>query len=162
MSQTDTTQTVATRWREVHKRMNKDMLFAEDIGPPGTKIDVEIIDSGVADVIGSDGGGKMPYLRFRGKKGPSKKFGLNPGNCKRMETIAGTDVVQQWRGWVTLVVVRAEYTDRKTKERYETSAIRVAPKRPAGKQSEQAAPQPTPDVTETAETNEPESDGSEL
>src|SRR5689334_5351328 len=83
-------------WRTVHRRKNADYLFAEDIGELGTRIDVEIVDSDIGEVRGRRGKEKLPWLAFRGAK---KKLGLNRGNSKTMETITGTDIVGQWRGW---------------------------------------------------------------
>ena len=91
------------RWREIHKRKNTGLLFAEDLGPPGTTIDVWIDESGRLKVTDLDGETEMPYIAKRG----AKKLGLNRGNCKTLETITGTDNVMAWRGWFTLVVIRA-------------------------------------------------------
>lgn len=140
-----------TRWREVLRRANSDMLFAEDLGGYGIKpIDVEIIDSGVAKVKSQDGPMEMPWLQFRGKNGPSKKLGLNRGMCKVMTTLAGTDVIEDWRGWVTLLVVKTTYTDKETKQRLETDAIRISTKRPQAKSS--SKPSNDPAKSEPAKT----------
>lgn len=119
-----------THWRKVHRRQNENLLFAEDLG--GLKsVDVEIVGSGVTKAKTSDGKGKsMPYLEFRGKK---KVLGLNATNCKAMEAITGTGIVETWRGWITLTVVRTKYKDIKTGRDEETDAIRIAPRRPKGK-----------------------------
>lgn len=127
----------STPWRTVHRRKNEHMLFAEDLGPPGTKVEVEIVDSGVLMVKGEDGDTRLPWLSFRGK---TKKLGLNRGNSKVLESIAGTDIIEQWRGWITLVVIRTTYTDKQTKTRLTTNAIRIAPSRPRSKESQPAAP----------------------
>lgn len=114
-------------WRTVHRRKNTDFLFSEDIGPAGTSIDLEVINSGIGAVQDIDGKTPMPWIAFRGAR---KILGLNRTNSKRMETLAGSNIVAKWRGWVTLVVVRSSYTDRKTKERWTTDAIKIAPERP--------------------------------
>jgi len=127
-------------WRKVHRRLNEHLLFAEDLGGYGAKPrDVEIIDSGVIKVKGQDGDKDMPWLAFAGAK---KKLGLNVGCCKTMQTLSGSGVVSDWRGWITLIVVRTTYSDPKTKERIETDAIRIAPKRP--QPARQHAAEPTP------------------
>lgn len=120
----------STHWRKVHRRQNENLLFAEDLG--GMKsVDVEIVGSGVIRAKTSDGKGKaMPFLEFRGKK---KVLGLNATNCKAMEAMTGTGIVETWRGWITLTVVRTKYKDMKTGRDEETDAIRIAPKRPKGK-----------------------------
>lgn len=119
-----------THWRKVHRRQNENLLFAEDLN--GLKsVDVEIVGSGVIKAKTSDGKGKaMPFLEFRGKK---KVLGLNATNCKAMEAITGTGIVETWRGWITLTVVRTKYKDMKTGRDEETDAIRIAPRRPRGK-----------------------------
>ncbi len=119
----------AVHWRTAHKRLNDHLLFAEDIGPVGTKIDVEVVDSCIEKVKGEDGVRDMPILSFAGKK---KRLGLNVGNSKAMETLCGTPDVHSWRGPITLVVIRRKYFDQKTKETQETDAIVVANKRPRG------------------------------
>lgn len=116
-----------THWRTIHRRKNADYLFAEDIGPTGTTIDVEIEASGIGQLTDVDGKTTMPWVSFKGAR---KKLGLNAGNSKLLETMSGTGIVEKWRGWITLVVVRATYTDRKTKQRLTTDAIRIAPERP--------------------------------
>lgn len=122
-----------TDWRKVHKRKNEHLLFSEDLGPLGTKVDVEVVDSGVFMLKGADNTTEaMPWIAFRGK---TKKLGLNRGNCKAMESMAGTRIIEHWRGWITLVVVRTTYTDKQTKQRLTTDAIRVAPERPKGRRS---------------------------
>jgi hypothetical protein len=121
-------------WRKVHKRLNEHLLFAEDIGPVGTKVDVEIVDSGVEKVKGEDGAKDMPWIAFAGKK---KRLALNVGNSKALETLTDTPDVFSWRGPITLVVVRTKYFDQKTREMQETDAIRIAPRRPVSNQSSQ-------------------------
>jgi hypothetical protein len=122
----------AKHWRHVHKRLNEHMLFAEDLGPVGTRVDVEVIDSGVFAVKGEDGSKDMPWLAFRGADGKprKKKLGLNVSNCKSMEMLCGTADYTHWRGWVTLVVVRTKFYDTKLKAMAETDAIRIATERP--------------------------------
>jgi hypothetical protein len=147
-------------WRKVHKRKNANMLFAEDLGPPGTKAHVEIVDSGVAEVASIDGKKEMPWISFRGKQ---KKLGLGITNCKTMESICGTPIVQRWRGWITLVVVRITYYDQQTKRNEQTDAIRIAPQRPRASDqkqqpAEQAAPPSSPPATDAPAADGPPDD----
>jgi hypothetical protein len=76
----------ANHWRQVLKRKNANMLYAEDLGPQGTKLDVQIDESGTIEVTGADGKKRMPYIAKRG----AKKLGLNATNCKTLETITGS------------------------------------------------------------------------
>lgn len=133
-----------TPWRTVHRRTNEHMLFAEDLGPVGSKVDVEVVDSGTIALKSEEGTTTLPWLAFRDKK---KRLGLNRGNCKSMESIAGTNIIERWRGWITLVVVRATYTDKMTKQRLTTDAIRVAPERPRGRSAPAGKPRGAPDDT---------------
>ena len=141
----------ATHWRTVHKRMNENLLFAEDLGGLGGKVDVEIVDSGVAMVKGSDDSKNMPWIAFRGVDGKpkQKRLALNVTNSKTMQSIAATGVIEQWRGWITLVVVITTYFDQKTKQMEKTEAIRIAPKRPSRETSKPTEPaqksEPAPD-----------------
>jgi hypothetical protein len=116
-------------WRQLVRRKNKHMVFAEDIGPVGSKMDIEIIMSGGIKVKGQDGKeDEMPYLQPAKHVLGGKQLGLNVTNCQTMETITGTADYMLWRGWITLVVIR---TDKPTKTgRVETDAIRIAPRRP--------------------------------
>ena len=117
-------------WRKAHKRLNEHLLFAEDIGPVGTKVDVEVVDSAIEKVKGEDGVKEMPVIAFAGAK---KRLGLNVGNSKTMETLCDTPDVHSWRGPITLVVIRRQYFDQKTKQNQETDAICIANKRPTPK-----------------------------
>ncbi|MDQ3295106.1 MAG: hypothetical protein M3619_00790 [Myxococcota bacterium] len=112
--------------------MNEHLLFAEDLGGMGAKVDVEIIDSGVALVKGADDSKDMPWIAFRGQDGKPKhkRLALNVTNCKTMQSISGVSAIEQWRGWITLIVVKTSYYDQKTKKMEETEAIRIASKRP--------------------------------
>ena len=121
-----------THWRTAHKRLNAHLLFAEDIGPVGTKIDVDVTDAVIEKVKGEDGMSEMPILTFAGKK---KRLGLNVGNSKIMETLCSTPDVHSWRGPITLVVIRRQYYDQKTKQNQETDAIVIANKRPNAKET---------------------------
>lgn len=114
-------------WRHILRRANEDFLFAEDIGPKGSTVAVEIVDSGVGAVKTRSGSEPMPWVGFRGKK---KKLGLNRTNCKTLETLCGTPDYMKWRGWVTLVVIRTRTPDRDSGEMIETDAIRLAGQRP--------------------------------
>lgn len=120
-----------THWRTAHKRLNAHLLFAEDIGPVGTKIDVDVTEATIEKVKGEDGVRDMPVLSFAGKK---KRLGLNVGNSKIMETLCSTPDVNAWRGPITLVVIRRQYFDQKTKQNQETDAIVIANKRPTMKE----------------------------
>lgn len=111
-------------WRKILRRTNEQLLFAEDIGPPGTKIDVEIVDSGIEKVKNEDGLTEMPVVSFAGAK---KRLALNRTNCKTLEKINDTPDINAWRGPITLVVVRTKVGPD------EVDAIRIAPKRPAPK-----------------------------
>lgn len=141
-----------THWRKVHRRLNEHLLFAEDLGGFGAKpLDVEISDSGIFAVKGQDGSKDMPWLAFRGADGKerAKKLGLNVGNCKTMQTLTGSGIVQDWRGWITLLVVRTTYSDSKTKERIETDAIRIAPKRPQSSRRQEPPSSPSANAPST-------------
>jgi hypothetical protein len=142
-------------WREVNKRMNAHLLFAEDIGPVGTKVDVDVVGTSVEKVKGEDGDKEMILLAFAGKK---KRLGCNTGNCKAMETMSGTADYQVWRGPITLVVIRTKYFDQKTRTMMETDAIRIVPERPKGKSS----PRDTKPANEPAPSAEPEFDPTDV
>jgi hypothetical protein len=119
-------------WRQIHKRLNPDLLYAEDLVAAGrTSIDLEIADAWVEDVVQMDGAKKtkkaLPMLAFVGAK---KRLALNVTNCKAMQSLAGTGVVQEWRGWITVVVVQATYRDQQSGKMETTDALRIAPKRP--------------------------------
>lgn len=114
-------------WRHVLRRANEHMLFAEDIGPKGSHVAVEIVESGVGSVKTRSGSEAMPWVGFKGKK---KRLGLNRTNCKTLETLCGTPDYMKWRGWVTLIVIRTRAPDRDSGEMIETDAIRIAPQRP--------------------------------
>ena len=115
-------------WRTAHKRLNAHLLFAEDIGPVGTKVDVEVVDAVIEKVKGEDGLRDMPILTFAGKR---KRLALNVGNSKALETMCETPDVHSWRGPITLAVIRRKYFDQKTRETQETDAIIVLPRRPS-------------------------------
>jgi hypothetical protein len=114
-----------THWRKILTRTNKHMLFSEDIGPVGTKVDVEISEVTIEKVRNEDGITEMPSLSFAGAK---KRLGLNKGNCKTMTKLCGTDDPNQWGGWITLVVISEKIAGEPT------DVIRLAPKRPVPKQ----------------------------
>jgi len=139
-------------WRHVLRRANENMLFAEDIGPKGTTVNAEIVDSGVITVKTRGGSEAMPWVGFRGKK---KKLGLNRTNCKTLETLCGTPDYAKWRGWVTLIVIRTRAPDRDSGQMIETDAIRVASERPAVSRAERqrgaAADDGAPSAEELAE-----------
>lgn len=120
----EATQKTPVHWRKVLKRTNDRHLFSEDLGPAGTKIDVEIVDSTVEKIKNEDGLTEMPVVMFAGAK---KRLFLNRTNCKTLEKICDTPDINLWRGPITLVVVRTKVGPE------EMDAIRIAPKRPASK-----------------------------
>lgn len=148
MAQQQSKQPAPESWRDIIRRTNTHLLFSEDLGPPGTKVDVEIVDSGRTTVTGQDGEQSTKvWLEFRGKK---KKLAIGAEIAKVLDSIFGTDNHHAWRGWVTLVVVRIKVTDMKTKMRLEQNAIRIAPEQPRGKQpSSQRNTEPAPPRDET-------------
>lgn len=117
-------------WRTVIKRMDPDYLYAEDLGGPGTKADVEIVDSGKCTMSNPGGKKQTLYIAFRGK---SKKLGLNATNCKTLTNICGSDHWGDWRGWITLVVIHKRMRDPTTEEIEDMDVIRIAPERPRSK-----------------------------
>jgi hypothetical protein len=123
-NETPSASRLPSHWRKILIRTNKHLLFSEDIGPVGTKIDVEIVDVTIEKVKNEDGLSDMPALSFAGAK---KRFALNRTNCKALQKICDTEDPNLWRGWITLVVVQAKIAGEPTE------AIRIAPKRPAGK-----------------------------
>jgi len=140
-----------THWRQVHRRLNPHLLYAEDLTSKGLReIDLEIVDSGVDQVEQMDGKAKrkkpMPWIAFAGAK---KRLALNATNCKTLTTLCGTGIIEQWRGWVRLVVVETEYTDQSTGKREKTDALRIAPQRPqrasSGSKSDSTKPDANPD-----------------
>lgn len=124
-TQPDPTPTkLPTHWRKILTRTNKHMLFSEDLGPVGTKVDVEISAVTIEKVRNEDGITEMPSLSFAGAK---KRLGLNKGNCKTMTKLCGTEDPNQWGGPITLVVVSEKIAGEPT------DCVRIAPKRPAAK-----------------------------
>lgn len=116
-----------TDWRTIHRRLNTDMIYAEDLGGR-SRIDVEIVDSGITKLRQRSGPPKeMPWLAFKGAK---KRLGLGATMCKTMTTMTGTRIVERWRGWITLIVIKTTYRDQDTGQVETTDAIRIAPKRP--------------------------------
>ena len=138
-----------TDWRTIHRRLNPDMLYAEDLG--GRKsIDVEIIDSGVAMLKQRDGKRKeMPWLAFKGAR---KKLGLGATMCKTMRTMTGSRYIEDWRGWITLVVITTTYRDSDTGQQETTDAIRISPRRPRPHAGDVPV---IPEVPEPPPDNEP-------
>lgn len=128
-------------WRQVVKRDNPDYLYAEDLGPAGTKFDVEIIDSGAGTVKNPDGQKAVIWLAFRGAK---KKLGLGATGCKAMFNVSGSNDWADWRGWITLTVIRRDYFDATTGQKEEGEAIRIAPQRPR-ERMERRETTPTPE-----------------
>ena len=133
----DAKSTSPNHWRHVLRRANENLLFAEDIGPKGTTVNVEIADSGVVTVKTRGGSEAMPWVSFKNSKS-KKKLGLNRTNCKTLETLCGTPDYARWRGWVTLVVIRTRAPDRDSGQMIETDAIRIAPERPAAGRGERS------------------------
>ncbi len=114
-------------WRTVIRRQNPDYLYAEDLGPPGTKIDVEVMSAAPAKVKNPGQAKDVIALTFRGK---AKKLGIGASGCKAMRRLTGSDDWKDWNGWITLVVIHTEYFDNTTQQTEETDAIRIAPARP--------------------------------
>lgn len=132
-----------THWRKVIRRKNDHLLFAEDIGPSGASVDVEVIDSGVLKVTGADGKtDDLPWIAFAGKDGKprKKRLALNATNCKTMQAVTGSGIVENWRGPITLVVITTTFRDQKTKQMVTTDAIRIASTRPRHAPSVDSAP----------------------
>lgn len=112
-------------WRKVKGRTNKHMLFSEDLGPVGTKVDVEISEVTIEKVKNEDGISEMLTLSFTGAK---KRLGLSSvANLKQMKKLCETDDPNSWGGRITLVVVSEKIAGEPT------DVIRIAPKRPAPK-----------------------------
>jgi hypothetical protein len=118
-------------WRKILTRTNKHMLFSEDIGPVGTKVDVEISEVTIEKVRNEDGITEMPSLSFTGAK---KRFGCNKGNSKVMSKLCGSEDPNTWGGWITLVVISEKIGGEPT------DVIRIAPKRPEPKKPKAAQP----------------------
>lgn len=119
-----------THWREVHKRKTPGMLYAEMVGPVGTRRVVRTADSGVISLeTPGQEATEMPWISF--DHSPIK-LGLNRTNCKVLETITGSSEIGDWGHgvWLVITVVRAKYPDRQTQQRLETDAIRIAPSPP--------------------------------
>lgn len=127
-------------WRTVIKRMDPEYLYAEDLGGPGTKADVEIVDSGRCIIKNPGGKKETLYIAFKGK---SKKLGLNATMAKTLTSICGSDHWGDWRGWITLVVIHKRLRDPTTDEVEDMDVIRIAPERPRNKS---AAVQPDAEV----------------
>lgn len=146
----------ANHWRQIHKRKDPNLLYAEDLGPAGTKRDANFNESGVLEVTGVDGKGKkrMPFIGVKGRK----RLGLNTTNCKTLETITGTADWERWRGWLTLVVIRIKYRDPKTGAQCETDAIRIAPQRPRPDPNDRPLPMPDPEPADDGEAADDQAD----
>lgn len=143
---------LARHWRQVHKRKDPRMLYAEDLGPAGTKRDANFNESGLIEVSGIDGKGKkqLPFIGIAGRK----RLGLNTTNCKTIETITGSPDWERWRGWFTLVVIRIKYRDPKSGAQVETDAIRIAPTRPRPDPNDRPLPLPEPEPADQGETED--------
>jgi len=135
-------------WRHVIRRQNPDYLYAEDLGSPGTKIDVEIVDSGPGKVKNPGESKDVIWLAFDRAK---KRLGIGATGCKTLREITGSDDWRDWRGWITLVVIRTKYFDKITGSDEETDAIRIARQRPPAPRSPAPAPAPAKSATPTAE-----------
>ncbi len=116
-------------WRTVIKRMDPDYLYAEDIGPRGTTLDVEITSTGVGRIKNPGGSKETIWLGFAGHR---KKLGINATIAKTLENISGSDHWGDWRGWVTLVVVHKDNMRDPTADGGTSpmDVIRIAPHRP--------------------------------
>lgn len=119
-------------WRNVVARANPEYLYAEDVGPSGSHVDVEVIGSGEGTVNNPDGGSKrLVWLAFRGAK---KKLGCGATLCKTMTAICGTPDYREWRGWIRLAVITGKFRDPSTGESGPMDVIRIASQRPAARE----------------------------
>lgn len=121
----------AVHWRSVVARANPEYLYAEDIGPTGSSIDVEVIDIGEGVVKNPDGTQRVIWLAFAGKK---KRLGCRATLCKTMSALCGTTDHREWRGWIRLIVITKNFRDPTTGESGPTDVIRIAPQRPQVKE----------------------------
>lgn len=121
-------------WRTVIKRMDQAYIYAEDLGPAGTVVDVEVTSAGVGKVKNPGGAKELIWIGFRDHQ---KKLGLNATNAKTMEAICGSAHWGDWRGWITLVVVHKDAMRDPTAEGGTSpmDVIRIAPQRPAAPRS---------------------------
>ncbi len=146
-------------WRQHIQRMNPDLLYAEDIGAPGSKIDVEVIAVEPGYAKNPSGKKALYILSFRGAR---KRLGIGATGCKTLRRITGSDDWMEWMGWITLVVIHTKYFDQTTQQDEETDAIRIAPSRPrqAGATTAQVGtPVGSPDAEEQAEIARREAEG---
>lgn len=125
-------------WRSVVPRANPDYLYAEDVGPSGTHIDVEVIDSGEGTVKNPDGSKRIVWLAFRGAR---KKLGCAATLCKSMTALCGTPDYREWRGVIRLYVVTKNFRDPTTGESGPMDVIRIAPERPPAREKKSAKPE---------------------
>jgi hypothetical protein len=139
-------------WRQIHKRKDPRLLYAEDLGPSGTRRDANFDESGIVEVSGVDGKSKkpMPFIGIKGRK----RLGLNSTNCKTLETITGSADWERWSGWFTLVVIRVRYRDPKSGAQCETDAIRIAPARPRPNPNDRPLPMPDPETAAIEEVED--------
>lgn len=117
-------------WRNVVARANPDYLYAEDIGPSGSHIDVEVVDSGEGTVKNPDGTKRLVWIAFRGAK---KKLGCSATLCKSMTALCETPDYRKWRGWIRLAVITKNFRDPTTGESGPMDVIRIAQQRPAAR-----------------------------
>jgi len=120
-------------WRDIIRRKNTHLLFSEDLGPPGTKVLIELVDVAKGNVSGEDGKSEEKIcLAFRGRDGKdkTKRLAIGARMSKVLETLFKTSNYHYWRGWITLVVVRTTVFDQKLKHNIETDAIRIVPEFP--------------------------------
>jgi len=122
-------------WRTVIKRMDPAYLYAEDIGPAGTVVDVEVTSAGVGKVKNPGGAKELIWIGFAGYQ---KKLGLNATNAKTMEALCGSGHWGDWRGWITLVVIHKDAMRDPTAEGGTSpmDVIRIAPQRPIAPRSQ--------------------------
>lgn len=105
-------------WR---KFVHRDFLYAEDLDGKDVIVTIEKIEGGT--VKGE--GGKETKKPIATLKGVEKKLALNVTNCKTIESIAGSENVEDWAGVrVTLYPTMTEYGGRPT------SCIRIRPTAP--------------------------------
>jgi hypothetical protein len=122
-------------WRTVIKRIDPAYLYAEDLGPAGTKVDVEVTAAGIGKVKNPGSAKEVVWIGFAGH---AKKLGLNATNAKTMEAVFGSGHWGDWRGWITLVVIHKDAMRDPTADGGTSpmDVIRIAPTRPTKPRSQ--------------------------
>jgi hypothetical protein len=109
--------------------MDPAFLYAEDVGPPGTTLDVEVIGAVKGKVKNPGGSKELVCLELRGH---TKRLGLGATTAKIMTSLCGSGDFDHWRGWITLVIVNKLCRDPTVdgSDQVPTDVIRIAPQRP--------------------------------